>query len=170
MNDLSPCQHERIARWEIVDGSDARDQPGNGLERLHKIISDDWPHPPISQVLGFYLTEAAPGHAVFVCEPGEHHFNPMGLVHGGLAATLIYSATGCAIMANLDAGDWFSTIDLSSNFIRPMPADGTTMRCEGRVIHQGRSIARADAQLVDDAGQMLAYGHATCRIFRAAKA
>src|SRR5262249_37997518 len=57
------------------------------------------PNPPISELLGFHLTEVEQGRAVFEGLPEFHHYNPIGTVHGGFAATMLDSALGCAIFS-----------------------------------------------------------------------
>jgi acyl-coenzyme A thioesterase PaaI-like protein len=45
--------------------------------------------PPICHLLGYRLAEVEPGRVVFEGTPGEQHYNPIGVVHGGLAMTLL---------------------------------------------------------------------------------
>ena len=68
----------------------------SGREFLEAIIDGRLPAPLIARTLSFLLTEIGDGFAVFEGDPGEHLLNPLGLVHGGWAPTLIDSATGCA--------------------------------------------------------------------------
>src|SRR3712207_6300383 len=75
-----------------------------GLEYLKKIVSGELPRPPISALLNFGLAELDEGRAVFTVEPAEYHYNPIGVVHGGLAGTLLDSAMGCAVYSVLPAG------------------------------------------------------------------
>lgn len=51
--------------------------------------------PPIARTLQFHLLEVEEGRAVFVGPPGEHACNPIGVIHGGYAATLLDSACWC---------------------------------------------------------------------------
>ena len=64
---------------------------------LQLMASGEIPPPPIAQTLGFRLVEAERGHAVFECEPAEYHYNPIGVVHAGLAMTLMDSAMGLRV-------------------------------------------------------------------------
>ena len=63
-----------------------------GIEFLRAIRDGRLPHPPICALLGYRLTEVEPGHAVFEIAPAEQHYNPIGVVHGGIAMTLLDSA------------------------------------------------------------------------------
>ena len=137
-----------------------------GLEYLRSMIRGELPPPPITALMRMTLVSADPGTVTFACEPDESHYNPIGTVHGGLAATLFDSALGCAIHSVLPAGTGYTTVDLSVKFLRPLTKDTGPVRCEANVVHVGGRIATAEAKLVDDAGRL--YGHATttCMVFR----
>jgi uncharacterized protein (TIGR00369 family) len=133
----------------------------SGKSVLEAIIDGRLPQPPISQVLGFWLTEVGDGFAVFEGDPGAHLFNPMGMVHGGWALTLIDSATGCAANSVLPAGTPYTTLETKGNFSRPIKADTGRVRAEGRVINQGRQIITAEARVLAADGRVLAHGTST---------
>ena len=132
-----------------------------GLEMLQAIISGALPAPPIGATMGFRLVEVAPGRAVFEASAGPHLLNPLGGVHGGVALTLIDSAAGCAVHTELPAGVGYTTVETKVNFTRPIPPDGTPVRCEGRVVTRGRQIATAEARLTSLEGKVLAHGTST---------
>ena len=92
----------------------------SGLDYLRTIMEGAIPPPPISKLLGLKLEHIENGHAVFVLEPAEYHYNPIGMVHGGISSTLLDSAMGCAIHSTLPAGTGYSTVELKVNFIRPL--------------------------------------------------
>jgi uncharacterized protein (TIGR00369 family) len=106
------------------------------------------------------LVEVEPGRVVFEGRPGPHLFNPLGGVHGGFALTLIDSATGCSVHTELDAGVGYTTVETKANFVRPVPSEGV-VRCEGRVVSRGRTIATAEAYLRSEDGKLLAHGTST---------
>ena len=98
----------------------------------------------------------------------EFHYNPIGTVHGGLAATLIDSATGCAVHTTLPAGVRYTTLEFKTNFVRPIGHDTGRIRCTADVLHRGGTIATAEARLTAEAtGKLLAHGVATCAILGA---
>src|SRR3982751_6571856 len=143
-----------VARREDIQGL-------SGLEMLRKMISGALPAPPIAEPLGFRLVEVEQGLAVFEGTPGPHLLNPLGSVHGGYVLTLIDSACGCAVHSELDAGVGYTTVETKVNFTRPIDPDGGPVRCEGRVLSRGRTIATADAFLRDESGRLLAHGTST---------
>jgi uncharacterized protein (TIGR00369 family) len=154
----------RTVSWEdpMIGANAGRTM--SGLEYLQAMIRGELPRPPIAALLNFWLTEAETGRAVFVVEPGEYHYNPIGMVHGGLAATVLDSALGCAIQSMLPAGTGYTTIELHVNMLRPVTVQTGQLRCEGEIIHNGRRMATAQARLTDLNGKLYAHGTATCMI------
>lgn len=137
----------------------------SGLDFLSGMVAGRYPQPPISQVLDFHLVEVEQGRAAFAGHPRLDHYNPIGTVHGGLAATLLDSALGCAVFSTLAAGDSWTTLELKLNFVRAMTAETGPVRAEGRIIHRGRTIATADGDLRDAGGRLYAHATTTCMIF-----
>jgi len=139
----------------------------DGLGFLRAIIAGELPQPPISELLGFHLIEADKGRAVFEGVPEFRHYNPIGTVHGGFAATLLDSAAGCAVFSTLLKGEAWTTLEIKVNFVRPLSKDTGPVRAEGRIIHRGRNLATSDAELKDRAGKLYAHATTTCMIFPA---
>jgi uncharacterized protein (TIGR00369 family) len=138
----------------------------SGMEYIQAIFRSELPAPPISELMGFRGVLAEPGRAVFEMEPGPQHYNPIGSVHGGVALTLLDSAMGCAVHTLLEAGVGYTTLEVKTNFVRPITSDTGVIRCEGIVIHRGSRIATAEGKLTDANGKLLAHGTTTCLIFR----
>jgi uncharacterized protein (TIGR00369 family) len=137
----------------------------SGLDYLAAIRDGRIPKPPIAAVLDFDLIEVEPGRAVFACEPGERHYNPLGVVHGGMAATLLDSAMGCAVHSTLPQGRGYTTLEMKVNLVRAVTAATGRLRAEARVVHAGRQSATAEARLVDAEGKLYAHGTTTCLVF-----
>jgi uncharacterized protein (TIGR00369 family) len=133
----------------------------SGLELMQAMARGDVPPPPIANTLGFRLVEAEHGHAVFECEPAEYHYNPIGMVHAGLAMTLMDSAMGLAFVTTLDSPTPWTTLEVKSNFTRALTADTGTVRCTGSVIHAGRRVATTEARIEDPQGRLCAHGTST---------
>lgn len=138
----------------------------SGLGFLQKIISGELPPPPLAMLLNFSLLNVGEGFAVFGVEPAEYHYNPIGVVHGGLAATLLDSALGCAVHSTLPAGSAYTTLEIKVNFIRAMTAETGFVRCEAKVVHVGTRTATAEGRVIDEAGKLYAHGTTTCLILR----
>ena len=136
----------------------------SGIDYVRAIFAGELPPPPIAVLMGFRGVEARAGEAVFEMEPGPQHYNPIGSVHGGVALTLLDSAMGCAIHTLLERGVRYTTIEVKTNFVRPITAETGLIRCEGKVIHQGGRVATAEGRIIDSAGKLLAHGTTTCLI------
>ena len=137
-----------------------------GLEYLRKIAAGELPRPPMGALLEFGLAELEEGRAVFTVEPAEYHYNPIGVVHGGLAATLLDSAMGCAVHSVLPAGAGYTTLEIKVNYVRALTAETGPVRCEARVVHVGGRTATAEGRVVDASGKLYAHGTTTCLLFR----
>jgi uncharacterized protein (TIGR00369 family) len=122
------------------------------------------PHAPVAELLGFTLIELGDGQASFELDPGERHYNPLGTVHGGIAATLLDSAMGVAVHTTLDDGQRYTTLELKVNFVRAITEETGRIVAAGSVIHRGGRVATAEARLTDADGRLLAHGTSTCLI------
>ena len=137
----------------------------SGLEFMHAMRDGQIPKPPIAELMGFDVIEMTEGRAVFTVVPAEYHYNPIGVVHGGLAMTLLDSAMGCAVQTTLPAGSGYTTLEAKVNFVRPMGRETGRVVCEGQVINRGRTIALADGRVyAEETGKLIAHGTSTCLI------
>lgn len=137
----------------------------SGLEFLREVLAGRLPAPPIASTLGFTLEEVEEGRAVFAMEPGEEHYNPIGSVHGGVYATLLDSAAGCAVQSVLPEGMGYTSLDLNLKFLRPITVDTGKVRAVGTVLNQGRRTALAQAELFDATDRLLAHATSSCMLF-----
>jgi uncharacterized protein (TIGR00369 family) len=135
-----------------------------GMQFLCAIRDGRLPPPPIAQLLGFRLVEIDTGHAVFEVQPGEQHYNPIGVVHGGLAMTLLDSAMGCAVQTHMPAGGGYTTLEAKTNLVRAITAKTGMLRAIGKTLHVGNRVATAEGRLVDVAGKLYAHATTTCMV------
>jgi uncharacterized protein (TIGR00369 family) len=133
----------------------------SGLEVMQMMAAGELSPPPIAQTLGFRLVEVERGTAVFECEPAEYHYNPIGIVHAGLAMTLMDSAMGLAFVTTLDEPVGWTTLEVKANFTRALTADTGAVRCTGSVVHPGRRVATTEARIEDAQGRLCAHGTST---------
>lgn len=156
---------ERTTSWEDPSITASRLGRESGMEMLQAVRDGRLPAPPIATTMGFDLDEVEDGRAVFSLEPAEHHYNPIGSVHGGVFATLLDSATGCAVHSTLPAGVGYTSVDLNVKFLRGMSASTGRVTCEGRVVNRGRRLVLAEATIKDAAGRLLATATSSCMLF-----
>lgn len=141
----------------------------DGLDYLRAIVDEEIPLPPISNLMNIKGVSANPGETIFEVLPEEYHYNPIGMVHGGLMATLMDSAMGCAVQTKLPAGTGYSTIDLQVTYIKSASKDTGMLTCTGSVLHVGGKIATAYAEVRDREGTLYAHATTTCIIKRTGK-
>lgn len=141
----------------------------SGLEFFRRVASGELPLPPLVTLLGFRLTEAAPGRIVFTAEPREEYYNGIGVIHGGWSAALLDSALGCAVNTMMPAGKVFATLELNVNLTRPLYHHVGPLRCEATVLHVGNRTATAEGRIVDRHGKLYAHGTTTCILVEPAR-
>jgi uncharacterized protein (TIGR00369 family) len=155
----------RTITWEDPLDSFAAAAGMSGLEYLRAIGEGRLPKPPIAELMGIDGIEVGEGRAVFAAVPAEYHYNPIGVVHGGLAMTLLDSAMGCAVQTILPAGTAYTTLEAKVNFARPMTRDTGRVLSEATVVHRGRTVAIAEGRVyAEETGKLLAHGTSTCLI------
>lgn len=137
----------------------------SGLDVLRAMIAGRLPAPHMADTLGFRLIEVEDGFALFEGEPSARLLNPLGVVHGGWALTLVDSATGCAAHSTLPADHRYTTIETKANFVRAIMPDTGLVRAEGRVVARGRRVITAEARVTDAQGRLLAHGTSTLMVF-----
>jgi uncharacterized protein (TIGR00369 family) len=133
-----------------------------GIDFLRAIAERKLPPPPIASLMDFDIVEVAEGRVVFAVVPQEFHYNPIGMVHGGLAATLLDSAMGCAVHSLLPKGRGYTTLEIKVNYVRAMKHDTGRVQALGKVIHLGGRIATAEGSVTDSAGKLYAHATTTC--------
>jgi uncharacterized protein (TIGR00369 family) len=164
---LSEKERTLTTSWEDPRRLAEAGRGMSGFEFLQKIVSGELPKPPIAALLDFQIVELQEGRAVFALNPEEYHYNPIGAVHGGLAATLLDSAMGCAVHSMLPAGAGYTTLELKVNFIRAITSETGRVRAEGKLIHLGGRTATAEGRVIDESGKLYAHATTTCLILRA---
>jgi uncharacterized protein (TIGR00369 family) len=160
-------ERTRSFSWEDPTATAAAGLQMPGLECMRSIMDGVLPPPPIARLLDFTITEVEDGRAVFAMEPAEWMYNPIGSVHGGIAATILDSCMGCAVHTTLEAGVGYTTTDLQVRYIRAMGETTGRVLAEGRVVHRGRRTATAEGRLFVESDETL-IAHATtgCVILR----
>jgi len=136
----------------------------SGLALLRAIIDGTLPPAPIQATLGFDLIVAENGLARFRMDPGEHLYNPMNGVNGGIACVLLDSAMSSAVMSTLDEKTAYTTADVMVHMTRPITTKTGPITAEGHVLHRGSRVATAEGRLTDGEGRLLAHATTTCML------
>ncbi|TVU58351.1 PaaI family thioesterase [Paenarthrobacter nitroguajacolicus] len=148
--------------------------PAIALEKLPRLSGMDYfsglregsiAPPPIASLMKFDLVDARFGHVEFQCWPGEAHYNPLGMVHGGLACTLLDTVLGCAAHTTLDAGIGYTSIDLAVKYLRPITLQKDALHAEGSVVKAGPRAIFTEGRLSTTDGKLLATATSTLLVF-----
>jgi uncharacterized protein (TIGR00369 family) len=121
--------------------------------------------PSIARLIGMTMDELEEGRVVMSLRTRPDFMNPIGTVHGGIAATLLDSVMGCAVHSALAPGVGYTTLELGVNYIRSASTDDRLLVGEGKVIHLGRTTATAEGRVVDEKGRLIAHATTTCMVF-----
>ncbi len=156
----------RTIAWEDPIQGAQKGKAMSGLDYLKALQAGEIAPPPIAVLMGMWISEVSEGRAVFAAEPAEYHYNPIGTVHGGFAATMLDSALGCVVQSVLPAGTGYTTLELKVNYVRSLTSRTGTVYCEGKIIHLGGRVATAEARLTDASGKLYAHGTTTCIILK----
>jgi len=158
-------ERTRTVQWEDPAPAVTVMPTMSGLDYLRAMIAGELPPPPIANLMGMTLTEAETGRAVFVCEPDESHYNPIGTVHGGLVCTLLDSVLGCAVQSTLPQGQGYTSIEIKVNYLRPVLAGSGPLTCVGTVTKPGNRVAFADGVVTDGSGKTVATATGSLLVF-----
>ena len=137
----------------------------SGLELLTAMSDGLLPGPSIAETIPMNMDSMQRGIVKFSVKADSRHLNPVGGVHGGFAATVLDSVTGCAVHSTLEAGIGFGTVDLNIKMMRPIPIN-TTLFAEGRVINISRNLGVSEGDIKDAEGKLYAHATCTCSIIR----
>lgn len=134
-----------------------------GLEQLRSRFAAG-PPVAVATLLGMRPVTVEYGTVSFACEADARFANPMGTVHGGIIATLLDSALGCAVHSVLPAGSRYTTLSLELKYLRPVALDAGELLATATVVHAGRRQSTAEARLTDLDGRLLATATTTCLV------
>ncbi len=125
------------------------------IQALQDLIRDA----PFPRLMGMRLEAIDMDSATIVLDIDERHFQPFGIVHGGVLATLIDTATFWAAFLRLPPHAGLVNIDLKLNYLQP--ANAGRLTATGRCIRPGRTLSYTEAHVRDERGDLLAHGTST---------
>lgn len=160
-----PDVRSRTVTWTDPKTIAAKARGMAGIDFLRAMAAGEIPPPPIARMMGFGVREIEEGRVVFTMVPAEYHYNPIGMVHGGVFGTLLDTAMGCAVMSTLPAGQGYTTLEYKVNLTRALTVETGEVACEGRIVTRGRQTAVAEARILDAQGRVCAHATTTCLIF-----
>ncbi|MFZ3045457.1 MAG: PaaI family thioesterase [Desulfatirhabdiaceae bacterium] len=124
------------------------------LELIHTVNTSPYP-----THMSMTLAEIELDKAVIRLKTGRCHLQPYGIVHGGVLATLIDTATFWSVFMRIPEDSGLVNIDLKLNYLKPVETG--LLIAEGRAIRTGKSISYAEATLRDANQDIVAHGTST---------
>ncbi|HAI76824.1 MAG TPA: aromatic compound degradation protein PaaI [Microscillaceae bacterium] len=152
----------RTIQWEDPQIGASKAQQMSGLEYLEAIRAGEIPAAPISQLVEMGFESLENGKVVFTFQPAEYYYNPIGSVHGGVIATLLDSAMGCAVHSTLPAGKGYTTLEFKINYLKSVTQATPLLYAVGLVLNKGSRTALVEAKLQDAEGKVYAQALGTC--------
>jgi uncharacterized protein (TIGR00369 family) len=117
-------------------------------------------HVPFLQLLNVRPVGAGAGHAVFEMTVEEFHLRTLGILHGGVTATLLDTAMGYAAVTKAPPDHYVVTVQLNVNFVRPA-WEAERLVASGEIEHSGKQTAVARGEIRTDDDTLVALGSAT---------
>jgi uncharacterized protein (TIGR00369 family) len=117
--------------------------------------------PPFYEHLGLQLDELADGRSAIRLPFQKHFGNTRGEMHGGAVAALVDAAMSQAVRSTIETGSAVATITMTLNYMAPAFGELT---CRGTVVRGGKSVAFAEAEVIDSKGKSVCRASATFRI------
>ncbi|HEY3773734.1 MAG TPA: PaaI family thioesterase [Solirubrobacteraceae bacterium] len=165
--DERSVERTRTFSWSDPSGLATVGREMAGIDLMRAMIDGRLPKPPIADLIDASLIAVGEGTATFALQPAEWMYNPIGSVHGGIAATLLDSCMGCAVHTLLPAGVGYTTTDLQVRFVRGISDTTGRVLAAGRVIHPGRRVMTVEATMTaEDGDRLLAHGTSACIVLR----
>lgn len=129
------------------------------MQYYEGLVAGTIPHPPIADFMGFKVVQAEKGRIVIEMPTRREMLNSVGAVQGGMVTTIADAAMGMAAVTLLDDDHTAATVELKINFLR---APGLArLTATGRIVHQGRKLMMAEADVVNEEGKLVAKATST---------
>ena len=128
------------------------------IEEIKEILKGS----PFPFYMSMRLTSMDLDRATLELDLNKNHLQPFGIVHGGVIATLIDSATFWSVFMRIPEDAGLVNVDLKLNYLKPVSSGALT--AEGLSIRSGKTISYSEARVFDTAGELLAHGTSTLMI------
>jgi uncharacterized protein (TIGR00369 family) len=166
MTTAPDTERQRTFTWSDPTAIASEAAGLSGAEFFAAITAGEMPPPPLMRTLDMDGASFGEGTATFRLTPQEFHYNTLGTVHGGVFATMLDSACGCAVHSLLPAGVFYTSLDLAVKFLRPVTVATGPISAVSNVVHLGRRTALAEGRITDAAGKIYVTATSSCLIMR----
>lgn len=154
--------NERTFSWGLKDDAVQHLVSLNRSERIDFFLNLPIENVPIGSMMGFSKIEIDDkGQVSFSVTPSGYHYNPLGTVHGGLAATILDSCNSISANCQLDSGYLTMTADIRVNYLRPMSESTGEVTAKGKIVKAGRKAIFVYGEIKDRDGKIYATASST---------
>jgi uncharacterized protein (TIGR00369 family) len=142
-----------------MDITEASSSPMTPNPAYIEAIQDSVRDAPYPNLIGMRITALAFDSCRIELDLAERHLQPFGIVHGGVLATLIDTATFWAGFLRLPEDAGLVNVDLKLNYLKPVSSGH--LRADGRCLRAGKQLSYTEASVFDQAGDLVAHGTST---------
>ncbi|MEV0530941.1 PaaI family thioesterase [Kitasatospora sp. NPDC050463] len=160
----SATERSTVLGWREPGPLFAARPEQSGLQYLRGLADGEIVPPPVIQVLGITVESAEPGRVRFTMPAPGFLANHLGVLAGGILATVIDAALASAVLSAVAADQDIVTLDLGVDFLRPVTAPGGPVTVDAEVVHLGRNRGLATCRALDADQRLCAVGRSTCLI------
>lgn len=150
----TPDPHLRAVQGHILGRDELISR--SGLELMAAYIRSEIEPPPISLLTGLRPIEAGDGWSTWRMPCSGWLMSPSGAVYGGAIAFMADAALLGAVQTVAEAGTGYAALDIKVHFLRPVFPDGSELTATSKVIHRGKRLAVASAELTNASGKVVA--------------
>jgi uncharacterized protein (TIGR00369 family) len=127
-------------------------------------LKGEAPPAPAEELLGLRFASWGDRESVWELDAEPRHYNPTGIVQGGVLCALADVSMATAFASTLEPDETFTTLELKINYLRPV-RNGRLV-ATGRVVQRGRSVGLLESSIVDGEGRLVARSSSTVMILR----
>ncbi len=154
--------NERTFQWELTEGLVLELINLNKEERREFFRNLPMKNVPMGSLMGTSSIEIdTNGQVTFAITPQEFHYNPLGTVHGGLAATMLDSCNSISANCQIDKGFLTMTTDIRVNYLRPMTVSTGEVTATAKIEKVGRKVIFVNGVMKDKDGKIYATASST---------
>jgi uncharacterized protein (TIGR00369 family) len=130
------------------------------IEELKQVVKSS----PYPRHMAMVLNHIEIDKAEITIDLAKFHLQPFGIVHGGVVATIIDTATFWAAFLRLDEDSGLVNVDLKLNYLQSVNQGRLVAR--GTCLRHGRSICYSEAKVVDQNENLIAHGSSTLLVLQ----
>jgi len=119
---------------------------------------------PFFTLISMHITNLVWGESRLEIAIEEKHFQPFGMVHGGVYASVVDAAAFWAVYPQIDDDFGVTTVELKLNYLAPTSSG--SLIAKGKSIKVGKSICLAEAWVEDETGKLIAHGTETMMVLK----